>query len=97
MRVDFYDLDNVMKCIHEVMPDANVRIDFSRSDFSSNFKHESVGVSIRDEEHERTLFCSDYDNIFSAYPILLGIYYGICIAKDKPFDYDPTPGDGWDE
>lgn len=97
MRVSTVDLDNVIRCIEETIPNASVYIDFSRSDSGSNYRHESVSVSIRDEENCSTLFSSDYDDIFQAYPILLGIYYGMSIAKDKPFDYSPTPGDGWDE
>ena len=97
MVINMIDLQNVCRCIEESVPNANVYIDFSRPDFGSNYKHERVGMSIRDDENNCTLFCSDYDDIFQVYPILLGIYYGICIAKDKPFDYSPTPGDGWEE
>lgn len=97
MRVSMVDIENVIRCIEETIPNASVYIDFNRSDSGSNYRHESVGVSIRDEENDCTLFCTDYDDIFQVYPILLGIYYGVCMAKDNPFDYSPTPGDGWDE
>lgn len=95
MRVSNVDLDNVIRCIEESIQNANVYIDFNRSDSGSNYRHESVGVSIRDEENDCTLFCTDYDDIFQAYPILLGIYYGACIAKGEPFDYSPTPAAEW--
>ena len=95
MRVSMVDIENVIRCIEETIPNASVYIDFNRSDPGSNYRHESVGVSIRDEENDCTLFCTDYDDIFQVYPILLGIYYGVCMAKDNPFDYSPTPAAEW--
>ncbi len=96
MRVSMVDLDNVIRCIEETIPNACVYIDFNRSDSGSNYRHESVSVSIRDEENCCTLFASDHEDIFQVYPILLGIYYGACMANKKPFDYSPTPsGSDW--
>ena len=98
MVINMIDLENVCRCIEESMPNVNVYIDFEKHDFSTRDKMYGVGLSIRDDEKNCTLFSNScYDDIFQVYPILLGIYYGICIAKDKPFDYSPTPGDGWDE
>lgn len=98
MKVSFEELENVIKCIEEVMPNTKVRIDFCRSDGGSRLHHEDVEVSIRDEGNDATLFSAwGYSNIFQAYPILLGIYYGMSIAKGKPFDYSPTPaGSDWE-
>ncbi len=97
MKVSNCDLDNVIRCIEEQIHNANVYIDFCKADHSTRDRKESVEVSIRDEENDRTLFCSSYDDIFQAYPILLGIYYGACIAKDDVFDYYPTPsGADWE-
>lgn len=96
MNIGFYELDNVIKCIEERMPNTVVYLDFERYDHSSRGKEFGVGLKIRDEENDRTLFSSDYDDIFKAYPVLLGIYYGISINQDKPFDYTPTPsGADW--
>lgn len=97
MKVSNCDLDNVIRCIEEQIHNTNVYIDFCKADYSSSGRKEHVDVTIRDEENDSTMFCTTYDDIFQAYPILLGIYYGICMAKGEPFDYSPLPaGADWE-
>lgn len=85
MRVNLIDVTNVAKCMEEVMPNIRVGIDFHRD------SKDSIVLSVDDVEKEKELFTGYYDDIFDAYKILLGIYYGACIAKDKVFDHYPVP------
>lgn len=91
MRVNLIDVTNVAKCMEEVMPNVRVSIDFQRVDFATRGSKDLIVLSVDDVEKERELFTGDYDDMFDAYKILLGIYYGACIAKEKVFDHYPVP------
>lgn len=97
MRVSLIDLENVARCMEEVMPNVRVDIDFQTIDHSSSGRRSCVNLSIENVDDISTIFSQDYDDVFQAYPVLLGIYYGACLAKGKPFDLSPTPsGSDWE-
>lgn len=86
MIVSMTEVNNVTKCMEEVMPDISVSISFHK-----HGKDTSIALSVDSALTGCTVFTHEYGDIFEAYSILLGMYYGACITKEKVFDHYPVP------
>ena len=86
MTISFTDVSNVAKCMEETIPNISVSISFRKYG-----KDTSIALSVDNALTGSTLFTHEYDDIFETYSVMLGMYYGACITKDKVFDHYPVP------